>query len=258
MASVPSLASPKRQCARAGVGGLRRVPRRGPRLRPAHAHAGAAPEAGFGAHCPAVTLDDDGGSWTRKETGRRRERGRFSAPWERTRVVQPRLGADRGVRRAGGTRATALGGAHVGPAGRGPAWGARGCWVNPEPRQGRRRLVDVRRSVHHLRRGGEILLFAMTRAEQQDPALGAASRTQGRTRRCPPCGIREDGSGARGGRVAEGSHVATRRKRAARKGARLRPATPLNARWKLASGWQSHVVSGWPEGGSHLSSAGGG
>lgn len=105
---------------------------------------------------------------------------------------------------------------------------------------------------------GEILLFAVTQAEQQDPALGAASRTQGRTRRCPPCGIREDRSGAWGGRVAKGSHVATRRKRAARKSARPRPATPLNARWKLASGWQSRVVSGWPEGGSHLSSAGGG
>lgn len=94
--------------------------------------------------------------WELDEEGdRASERMRaLLCPCERTRVVQPRLGADRGVRRAGGTRATALGGAHVGPAGRGPAWGARGCWVNPEPRQGRRRLVDVRRSVHHLRRGG--------------------------------------------------------------------------------------------------------
>lgn len=269
MASVPSLTSPKRQCARAGAGGLRRVPRRGPRLRPAH--AGAAPEAGVGAHCPAVTLDDDGGSWTRKETGRRRGRGRFSAPWERTRVVQPRLGADGGVRRAGGTRATALGGAHVGPAGRGPAWGARGCWVNPEPRQGRRRLVDVRCAAQcpsSAARGGNSAVrgdaggAAGPRARRGEPdpgadaALPSVRDPRGRVRGAGREGGRR--AAGRGTGEAEGSHVATRRKRAARKGARPGPATPLNARWKLASGWQSRVVSGWPEGGSHLSSAGGG
>lgn len=255
MASVPSLTSSKRQCARAGVGGLRRVPRRGPRLRPAHAHAGAAPEAGVGAHCPAVTLDDDGGSWTRKETGRRRGRGRFSAPCERTRVVQPRLGADGGVRRAGGTRATALGGAHVGPAGRGPAWGARGCWVNPEPRQGRRRLVDVRRSVHHLRRGGGNSAVhgdaggaAGPRARRGEPDPGADAALpsvwapRGRVRGAGREGGRR--AAGRGTGEAEGGHTATRRKRAVRKGARPRPATPLNARRKLASGWQSRVFSG--------------
>lgn len=170
---------------------------------------------------------------------------------------------------AAGHRATALGGAHVGPAGRGPAWGARGCWVNPEPRQGRRRLVDVRRSVHHLRRGGGNSAVrgdaggaAGPRARRGEPdpgadaALPSVRDPRGRVRGAGREGGRR--AAGRGTGEAEGGHKATRRKRAARKGARPRPATLLNARRKLASGWQSRVVSGWPEGGSHLSSAGGG